>query len=461
MSRLTAGLLLGYLALLFLVPSELVLPQVGAAGTPANLLGLGLLLWWVCARLGGQVRSPFNPMHVALGVLAVSVLASLANGLAHGWTSPVDLRQETDAVWTLFPVTLDELFDKSLLGAMRGLITVGSWIGVALVLTDAIPTWRDLDRVLRVLVGLTAVVAAIGIHQYFTGDNLARFISIPGLSATYETGASIQRSDLVRVSATTTHPIEFSVVLTVVFPLALHQAFHSEVVGNLSRFVVSYLPVALIGVAIPMTVSRTAIVALGAAMVVLFLGWSWNRRIWMLVVAPPVLIVMRSALPGLLGTIRSLFTEALGDPSVTGRTDDYGTVLALYAEHPLLGRGSFTFIPQYYRTLDNQLLMNLVELGLVGLLATLGVFATGFYLARYCRRHGTSPTQRDLGLAASASILAMFVSYLTFDAWGFAKTGALTFVVLGLAGTLRKLVDIPKSGHDTPAASQQHEATGS
>src|SRR5690606_1282850 len=98
----------------------------------------------------------------------------------------------------------------------------------------------------------------------------------------------------------------------------------------------------------------------------------------------------------------------------------YATIFSLYGEHPFLGRGAFTFIPQYYRTLDNQLLMNLVELGGIGFLATLGVFATGYYLGRHCHRHATTDEWRHVGLALSAAILAMLVTYLTFDAWGFA-----------------------------------------
>ncbi|WP_181311584.1 O-antigen ligase family protein [Nocardioides campestrisoli] len=433
------SLLVLYLALLLLIPSELVLAEVGSAGTPANLLGLAFLLWWVCARLGGQVSARLTPMHLALGVLVLCVLLALVNGLAHGWTRPVDIRQDFDEVWTLLPVTETELFDKSVLGAMRGLIALGSWVGVALLIIDGIRSWPDLDRVIDVLVGLCAVVAALGIYQYFTGDNLARHVQVPGLSPTYDVGVSISRSVLNRVSATTTHPIEFCVVLTTVLPLALHRAFHPRRTGTVRRVLTVYLPAALIALAIPMAVSRSGIVALGTAMLVLFVGWPANRRLWLLVLAPPAAVLMRSALPGLLGTIRSLFTQSLTDPSVTARTDDYGTTLALYSEHALLGRGAFTFIPQYYRVLDNQLLLNLIELGILGLTATLGVFATGYYLARHAKRHADSEEHRHLGLALSAAIAAMFIAYFTFDAWGFAKTGAVTFVLLGLAGALYRL----------------------
>lgn len=436
-------LLVAWAALLLLLPSELVLPQIGAAGTPANLLGLGFLLWWACAKLAGRIRAPLNPMHVALGLLVLAVLIALANGMAHGWTRPADIRQPADAVWTLTPISQQELFEKSLLGGMRGLIAIGSWVGVTLLVMDGLRSWRDVDRLIAAVVWMSAVVAAIGIYQYFTGDNLARFIRIPGLSATYEIGASISRSVLNRVSSTTTHPIEFCVVLTTVLPLAIHRALHPHKVGTFNRIVAYYLPAALIGVAIPMAVSRSGIVALFVVMVVLFIGWPNNRRLWVLVLAPPTAILMRSALPGLLGTIRSLFSQGTTDPSVTARTADYGAVLDIYSQQPWFGRGSFTFIPQYYRVLDNQILLNLVELGAIGLAASLGIFFVGYYLGRYCKRHGLTEERRHLGLALSAGILAMLITYATFDAWGFAKAGAITFLLLGLAGAARRLSHTP------------------
>jgi hypothetical protein len=433
------GLLILWAALMLLIPNELVIPQIGSAGTPANLLGLGFLLWWVCGRLAGLVPARITPVHVVLGLLAVCVLLSMANGILSGWTRPADVHQETDAVFSVLPISLDELYDKSLLAASRGLIAIGSWIGVALVIADGLKSWRELERFIAWTLWFTTAVALIGLFQYFTGNNLAQYIRIPGLSANYEFGASISRSVLNRVSATTTHPIEFSVVLTTLFPLAMHRALHAHQTTRLQRVLSAYLPAVAIGLAIPMTVSRTGILALFIAMLVLFIGWPPRWRLIVLVFTPPVAIVMRSALPGLLGTIRSLVTQSVGDPSVTGRTDDYGVVLGIYSDHWVLGRGAFTFIPQYYRILDNQYLMNLLELGLVGFMVVLGMFTVGYYVSRHLKRHGTTPERRHLGLALSASVLAVASTYATFDAWSFAKAGGTTFLVLGIAAATWRL----------------------
>lgn len=433
-------LLKAYLLLLLLIPNEQVFAPLGSAGTPATIAGLGFLLWWVLTRLSGGARPTrhVNPLHFALGLLLVAAVLSYALGLASGWIRPLDIRQETDALISELPVRTSELQEKSVLGATRGLITICSWAGVALVIMDGLRSRDEVREFVDWLVWLTAVVAAIGIYQYITGDNLARLIQVPGLSADEAFGVSIQRADLNRVSASATHPLEFSAILAAVIPFAIHRALYprraAERPSTRRRSISDVLPAILLLVATPMAVSRTGILALLISFTVLFVGWPNSRRIGLLIIAPLALIVMRSALPGLLGTIRDLMTQALGDPSVQARTTDYAVVLDIYARHPWFGRGPFTFIPQYYRTLDNQYLMNLVELGAVGLVATVGFFLCGFYLATYVKRHAITEEDRHLGLAAAAAILAIASTYFAFDAWGFGKAGAVSFVLLGIAG---------------------------
>jgi O-antigen ligase len=150
--------------------------------------------------------------------------------------------------------------------------------------------------------------------------------------------------------------------------------------------------------------------------------------------APVVLIGLRIALPGVLGTITSLFSNFGNDPSVSGRTDDYDIVWRVFLENPYFGRGLFTFVPRYYRILDNQLLMVMLELGAVGLLAFLGLVIVSIFSARGARRRAPDAEHHHLGLAISASIAGVAASYATFDAWGFPMAAGVTFVLIGLAG---------------------------
>jgi polysaccharide biosynthesis protein PslJ len=418
-----------YVALLLLIPAGLVLHALGASGTLANVFGVVLLVWWVGATLAGHNSAqPAAPVRMVLGLLAITVLLSLAAGVLTGWVRPVTIHQATDGVSTLLPITPTELADKSDLALLRGLISISSWIGIALVLSDGLRSWRQLDRVVTWIIWVAGIVGLVGIIQFVTGENLAVHVHIPGLVANSELSFGATRSDLNRVQATANHPIEFGVVIGAFFPLALHHALYR------SRHWRDRVPVALLGLAVPMSVSRTGILVFGVACIVLFAGWKFNRRIWALVIAPVVLVGMRAAFPGLIGTIRSLFTSALYDPSVTGRTSDYGLVLGIYRQHPFLGRGAFTFLPDYYRTLDNQYLMILVELGAVGLAVIVAIFAVAIYAARYARRHARTEEREHFGVAVSACLAGILVSYATFDAWGFSMAAGTTFILVGLAG---------------------------
>src|SRR5680860_557050 len=127
----------------------------------------------------------------------------------------------------------------------------------------------------------------------------------------------------------------------------------------------------------------------------------------------PVAVALRLAIPGLLGTIVSLFTNFFNDPSISGRTQDYGVIFGVYADNPWFGRGLFTFVPRYYRILDNRYLMALVELGIIGLTAVIVFFVVGFFTARGAKRRATSADDRHIALALSASLVGLATSYAT------------------------------------------------
>ena len=422
------GFVVVYAALLLCVPSQLVVGPIGAPGSPANLWALGTLLWWVSITLGGRNKAAASPVHLALGLVALAVVASYAAGMATGWYAPPSIHQATDDVYSLIPVSLSEVQAKMISAADRGLLSFAGWTGIMLVATDGLRDRRDLETVVAWLSWLAAFVAALGIVQYFTGFDIAGLFRIPGLTPNSDFGAVASRSVLNRVSSTAVHPIEFGVVLAALFPLSLHRTIHAW--GRRGTLV----PTLLIGAAIPMSVSRSAMLVLGVALAVVWIGWPrlWKRR--GLLLAPLAVVALRAVAPGLLGTIRSLFLHVGNDPSITGRTDDYAVILHLYTKEPILGRGLFTFVPEYYRILDNQFLMILLELGAVGLCATGTFFITVFVTARGARLRSVNPQHRHLALVLSGSFAGIVVSYVTFDAWGFPMAAGTTFLLAGLIG---------------------------
>jgi hypothetical protein len=428
------GFLVVYLALLLLLPSQLVFAPLGAPGKPATLWAIGGLVWWCCLTLGGLNRvGRTTPTRITTGLLAVAVLAAYANGTMSGWYAPLTTRQATDDVWTLMPPTVEQIAAASLSAADRGLLSMAGWLAVVLIAAEGLRSWRELEVLVSWITWLGAVVGAIGILQFATGFDLVRYVSVPGLSLNNELSGVLSRSVLRRVSSTAIHPIEFGVAMVCILPLALHRMIHEW--GRRGALV----PAGIILVSATLSVSRSAILALLVTLVVLFAGWPSAWRVRALLIAPLTIVALRLAVPGLVGTLISLFTNLRNDPSVSGRTSDYTVVLDLYADHPWLGRGLYTFLPRYYRILDNQWLTTLVELGAVGLATVLVFLLTAFLCARSGFRRAGTARSRHLSNAIASAVAAISVSMVTYDAWGFPMHTGLSFLMVGLSGAAWRL----------------------
>lgn len=421
-----------YAVMLLLIPTRLIVGPIGAPGTPANLFAIAGLLWWICAVLGGMghVRG-LTPLRAAFGAFVALVLISYAAGHIRGWSQPADIHQRSDRLWEEANVL--QVTETVASAADRGLLALAGWAGILLLTSEGIRTWRELDRVITWTVRAAGVVATMGVLQYFTGMNVAALIRIPGLQGLTNFGNALSRSELNRIVSTSAHPIELGVVFASVLPLALHRSLHA---GRL----MSWLPTSLIGAAALMSVSRSAVVVAGVALVVLFMGWPWKWRIVALVAAPFLALAGRAVLPGLLGTVRSLFRGLEHDPSIQGRTDDLPYILRAFGERPSFGQGLFTWVPMVYRTIDNQMLMFLVELGILGTAAFVCLILTGMVLACSPTLRGGLPEQKRLGFAVAAALVSIFASFFTFDALGFRQVAGLTFFYLGLSGAIWWLV---------------------
>ena len=183
-----------------------------------------------------------------------------------------------------------------------------------------------------------------------------------------------------------------------------------------------------------MTVLRSAILGIITIGLVLLPTWSKQERRVAYVVTLISSVAMWALVPGLLGTLRSLFLQlgAGSDSSTTSRTGAFSAAGAFISEHPWFGRGFGTFLPQTYRFLDDQYLGTLIETGIVGFLVLLTVFATGWIAARSARRVSNDPEIRDLAQCLAASVAVAVVSFATFDALSYQIAAGLTFLLLGL-----------------------------
>ncbi|MFD9306495.1 O-antigen ligase family protein [Streptomyces sp. NPDC060048] len=407
------ALLTGYLALAFFIPSNLTLPGLGGVGTPANVFALLGLFWYLATWLTGRIRpAPGTRLpRVAMWLLTVSVLASYLANASRGSSH------------------------KEVLGADRGLIGLLVWVSLVVLVSAGIQDRARLDVLLRRAVVMGAVVAAIGYYDFFTATNIAEKISIPGLQSSVAQITTLDRGAFTRPRSTTAQPLEFGGMLALLLPFAVQQAF-DPVRAHLSRWR-RWAPVALMGGALPLTVSRTSII--GALIVVLVMvpRWKPQRRWTTFGLLLGSVAVFKVLVPGLIGTITTLFASFLSnsDSSTQARTVKYSAIVPYFEDRPLFGRGLGTFTPDLYFFTDNQYMLTLAEMGLLGVVALLALFLTGIHQGGAVRRIASCESDRELGQAFFASALVALVSAATFDALSFPMFAGMFFLTIAAGGS--------------------------
>ncbi|MGZ4715475.1 MAG: O-antigen ligase family protein [Acidimicrobiales bacterium] len=421
-----------YLVLLFGIPSALVIGPLGGSGTPANMLGLAFLLWWVLAKMGSGlgVDRGRQPVRIALLAFVTPVLASLVTFYFAPFTG----------------------LEAS--GVYRGLVYLAALCGVALLAADGIHTLDRARVMMHRIVHGAAAVAAVGAIEFLIGWRPAMTLHIPGLTraaAVLEQG----RSSFVRVQATTLHPIELSALLGMMLPIAVHYALVAEKGSRRRR--VAWIEVGLIGGVLPLALSRTGVVAAVVGMSVFALGWTWKMRGRALVVVLIGLGLLRVAVPGLIGSLFSLFSNITQDSSTTVRQERYEIAGHHFLLHPWFGRGFNTLYPATKQVFDNAYLYVATEQGAFGIAGILLFFIMAIFIARGVRLRAIDEDTRGLGQALTGSFAAMALMFATADMMSFTMAIGLLFLLLGVAGAFWRLLG--GGNRRAPQVSRQPRAT--
>jgi len=406
-------LLTCYLILLMAIPSSLVVGPLGAAGAPAGVFAAFLFCWYLLARLhhAVPVDTGRQPIRVAAVLFACATVASYIS--ANRTTLPLVAQNGSD----------------------RGLILLSGWLGVVLLAADGIDRADRLAALLRrIVIGATAM-SVLGIVEFFTGQDFAKYILIPGLSVHEPVTDLMSIDGLSRVTATTAQPLELTAVLLMCLPLAIHQARFAAPELQFRR----WLQVGLIGAVLPMTVSRSALLGILVVGIVLFPTWLKRERTRGYRMVFIAIVLGWLADPGILSSFSGLIGGIGSDTSISSRTSAYSAAAPYIAQHPWLGQGFQTFYPQTYFFIDNQYLTSLIETGFVGFVAVLALFVTGWLTARSARRMVRDDRTRDLLQCLAASVAAAAVSFSTFDVLSFVVAPGLTFLLLGCVGAAWRL----------------------
>jgi O-antigen ligase len=402
-------------ALLMLIPSRLVLPGMGAAGSPATAAALGLLLVWICGRAvpnSGLDRSA-QPARLGLWLFVGWSLVSYGVANTH-FLTPISTREGD-----------------------RALIVLLSMAGVALLAMDGLAGRAHLDTIINRFTTLTGCAAAVAILQVLLGVDPMASIPWPGLVPNVElTAGLMERADFSRPQGTAIHPIELSVVLAMMLPLAVDGALRAPDRARRQR---RWLVVGLLGMAIPLTLSRSGVLGLIVGMGVLASRWDGNRRRNALVIGAMSLVVLLAAVPGMFGTWRTLIAGAGDDPSIQTRLEDQEMIRSLVASHPVTGIGFGTFTPVEYIVVDNQYYVTAVESGVPGLMLLILLLIMPAVAVWRVMRSTRDRDEAQLAAALLGGVMVAAVSLATFDGFAFRMFFGVLVVLIGFSGALWRL----------------------
>ena len=406
-SRETPLSLTVFLVALFGIPARFLLPGLGAAGAPAAMLGLAMLgLVILAAVTPGSRRIPWGPVTAALLLYSGVLFASYVSGR----TRPVSALGSSQS-------------DRNVIAFM-------SLVGIALFVASHIRSAEGVRRLVDIVLYCSMIMCGVGLIQFFLGIDIAGRIRIPGL-VSYQVENLASRSIFNRPPGTALHPIEYGVVTAGLVPVALARAMQTrrKVMWTIA-FVLAFCSLT--------SISRSAVLVLAVMFVIFVVGLSWRQRANLAIGAVVFVIVAGSAVPGLVGTLRSLFVNTDNDPSVQARLNRAPRVIELVSEYPWFGRGYGQYNITDYFLLDNEIQKMSIEIGVLGLLAFVGfVLSIAWTLVQVSQR---LPDFRVEAYAILASILGILVSSYTFDAFYYHILSGVLYVNIGLAAALWALV---------------------
>lgn len=396
--------------LLTLFPAQMIVPGMTDLGRPGIIVAFLLGAWWFTARLNPRlVMVGPQPIRWAVLVYLLSMLLSYAVGLIRGLTP-----MEANA-------------------ADRWMLMTLGFVGVILVAADGIPNWERLNGVLRVFVWCSAFMAVIGLLQAFVRLDLTPYLMVPGFqSKGWIVGVEI-RGDGVRVASTAFHYIEFSTLMVMALPFAIHFARFSPTARQRQLYGLAGL---LIAGAIPATTSRTGYVALAIVLLVLTPVWSWRLRYNMAAIGAILVVGITVAKPGLVRTVSTMFFGAGDDPSITARTERYKMVGYYFAQRPWFGRGTGTWVSPQYQYLDNQWLAMALTNGIIGIAALALLHLTAVTLAVLALRRSDSEQVRHLCASLIAVQFVALAVAATFDSLNFSTYATTLPLMIGLCGAV-------------------------
>ncbi len=447
--------LVGALGVLALVSGSTILSAAAvlAVGAAALISTRGLVLPGTAIALGVAlvlaVPSRFVLAPISLPLSLVLGLAMLALWLVQRLVSDRALARTDLLVFALVAAAmlsqavglLRVLGDVEEAAANRRLVELLALCGVCLFTADSLHDRAAVERVVLGVIAGCGIAAFIGLLQWSTGADVTTSLALPGLTRNPAADEALSqiylRMDMARITGTTLHPIELGVLLAAALPLSLHALRWSR---SLFGQAVSLLTLCMSLLAIPLTLSRAAVLGVVVALVALMPWLAWKHRLAILGSLLAVFLVVAAVVPNTVSVMAEIITDPSADQgSIASRQSDYEAVEEYFAERPLTGRGYGSFAPTEYFWLDNQYLRTLVESGVLGLTALLSMYLGALAFASSSAGRFHDSRSRSLSRSLFASLAVCVVAAGTFDGLSFPSFAVISFLLVGCIGAVDRL----------------------
>ena len=388
------------------------------------------LVWLVAIFAGGRATPRWRPTAIDVSLLVFVGLAVLSV--------------------VLNAAVLSKAGDLSL--AIKQLSLLFSY---ALFFFIAATTLRpgEVTRFAKLIFGLALVTAAGVLYQRYSHRNLFfdwLHYYLPG-------GAfSVRPVEPLVVSGPAQHPLATAAMFCMAMPFALVGAMRTRAMtGKVLRL----LAAGVFVWAAFATGRKTGDFAVAAGLLALIAVRP--RQMFPFVLVALVALGLASVLKP--NAVKVQFQHvnpsvALNSPSSIHRRVTYPAIIPDVRSHPMLGRGYGSYDPTKYRILDNNGVKLLIEVGLLGLGAFVGVLVSILGTAwRALRSH--DPARTDPALAAVAGTAAFATTLPLFDTLAYPQEPYLLLFLAALVVASRPARKATDSGAGAAAAVLGEEAT--
>lgn len=312
---------------------------------------------------------------------------------------------------------------------------------------------RALHLLVSAIVVGASVSAAFALIILLTGVDLAAVVRPP---LTRMAGASIgdglMRQGMLRPAGAAGHPLELAFVLSIAFPLTVTLVAMSRP-GARRWFNIACC--GLIGAGLLVSLSRSALVAAVAAVLVMAIFWPADRARRLLGTLGAGAVATLLLSPALISTIVTVFATSGKDDSVHSRARAIEYSIDMVARSPWLGCGDGCLAGRFHPYIDNQYLGRMLEGGVLGVTSFvifLGAAAIAAARAAQLLRNPTSQADgaaRDLAIGLVGAMVPILMITAVLDTAGFPQAWTLMWNVVALSWASSRLA---RRRHDELAA---------